>query len=598
MAASASEKVLGIDLGTTNSAAAVYEGSGAISIPSQDGASTGGKMFPSVVAFMPDGSVVVGEKAKRQMSVNPQGTVLEIKRKMGTEYRVKIDGKSYTPQQISALILERIKSDSEAYLGAPAKKAVITVPAHFNDNQRQATMEAGAMAGLDVIRIINEPTAACLAYGLDRAAASGKQKMRIMVFSFGGGTHDVTTMEIDGETYKVLATSGDTQTGGADIDNAIVEKLANQFYNETGVNLRTNLSAMVRLKEAAEKAKIELSNALQAEVGVPFLATVGGVQKHLKYELTKAELEQIALPIVKRVDTTIRTVLIDSRLSPEDIDKLILIGGQTKMPLVRKVVEDYMGKEAEEGVDPMQCVAIGAAYQGAVLSGKLSYRLLDVTPLTLGIEDAAGTVQKIIYRNTPIPVFRSQSFTTAEDNQTEVNIHVVQGERTMAEDCVSIGRFDLEGFAARPKGGTQIVVGFEIDANGIMHVSAKELASGKEQKVNITGRMKISDEERKRLIEESRLFSGKDKARREEALLKSNAQGLIYKAKQIQEELLIPNERLVKINSDMAELREIMARPLDYDAKNEKLDLLKSKMVAFADLINETIEVYEMGEAA
>ncbi|HUK74931.1 MAG TPA: Hsp70 family protein [Nitrososphaerales archaeon] len=595
---SAPEKILGIDLGTTNSAAAVYEGSGAISIPSQDGEAVQGKMFPSVVAFMPDGTVVVGEKAKRQMSVNPHGTILEIKRKMGTEYKVEVNGQKYSPEQISSFILRKIKSDSEAFLGAVARKAVITVPAHFNDNQRQATMEAGAMAGLEVIRIINEPTAACLAYGLDRAAATGPGKMRIMVFSFGGGTHDVTTMEIEGETYKVLATSGDTQTGGADIDNAIVQRLANQFYNETGVNLRESLPAMVRLKEAAEKAKIELSDELTVEVGVPFLANVGGVQKHLKYELTQAELEQIALPIVKRVDKTIKTVLIDSRLAPEDIDKLILIGGQTKMPLVRRVVEEYMGKAAEEGVDPMQCVAIGAAYQGAVLAGKLNYKLLDVTPLTLGIEDAAGTVQKIIYRNTPIPVSKSQSFTTREDNQTEVSIHVVQGERTMAADCVSIGRFDLEGFAPKPRGATQIVVGFEIDANGILKVSAKELSSGVERKVNITGRMKISEEERRRLIEESKSFSGIDRARREEALLQSNGDQLIYKARKIQEELLLPPDRVAQLNKVCAELKEIMELPLDFSQENTKLDNLKVKMVELADLINDSIDVYEMGEAA
>src|SRR5271169_2552435 len=597
MASSAPEKILGIDLGTTNSAAAVYEGSGAISIPSQDGEAVGGKMFPSVVAFMPDGSVIVGEKAKRQMSVNPHGTILEIKRKMGTEYKVEINGQKYSPEQISSLILRKIRSDSEAYLGASARKAVITVPAHFNDNQRQATMEAGAMAGLEVIRIINEPTAACLAYGLDRAAV-GQGKMRIMVFSFGGGTHDVTTMEIEGETYKVLATSGDTQTGGADIDNAIVHRLANQFYNETGVNLRENVPAMVRLKEAAEKAKIELSNELTVEVGVPFLATVGGVQKHLKYELTQAELEQIALPIVRRVDSTIRTVLLDSRLAPEDIDRLILIGGQTKMPLVRRVVEEYMGKVAEEGVDPMQCVAIGAAYQGAVLAGKLNYRLLDVTPLTLGIEDAAGTVQKIVYRNTPIPVSKSQSFTTREDNQTEVSIHVVQGERTMAADCVSIGRFDLEGFAPRQRGATQIVVGFEIDANGILNVSAKELSSGVEQKVNITGRMKISQEERDRLIEESKVFAGIDRARKEEALLIGNGDQLIYKARKIQEELLLPADRIAQLNRVCADLKAIMELPLDYSQENAKLDNLKAKMVELADLINDSIDVYEMGEAA
>jgi molecular chaperone DnaK len=592
------EKILGIDLGTTNSAAAVYEGSGAISIPSQDGEASGGKMFPSVVAFMPDGTVVVGEKAKRQMSVNPHGTIFEIKRKMGTEYKVEVNGQKYSPEQISSFILRKIKSDSEAYLGASARKAVITVPAHFNDNQRQATMEAGAMAGLEVIRIINEPTAACLAYGLDRAAATGPGKLRIMVFSFGGGTHDVTTMEIEGETYKVLATSGDTLTGGADIDNAIVQRLANQFYNETGVNLRDNLPAMVRLKEAAEKAKIELTSELTVEVGVPFLANVGGVQKHLKYELTQAELEEIALPIVKKVDKTIRSVLIDSRLAPEDIDKLILIGGQTKMPLVRRVVEQYMGKTAEEGVDPMQCVAIGAAYQGAVLAGKLNYKLLDVTPLTLGIEDAAGTVQKIIYRNTPIPVSRSQSFTTAEDNQTEVSIHVVQGERPMAVDCVSIGRFDLEGFAPRARGSTQIVVGFEIDANGIMNVSAKELASGVEQKVNITGRMKISEEERRRLIEESKMFSAIDHARKEEALLIGSGDLLIYKAKKIQGELFLPPERIAQLDKVSAELKAVMSLPLDDAEENVKLGSLKAKMVELADLINDSIDAYEMGEAA
>jgi molecular chaperone DnaK len=591
------EKILGIDLGTTNSAAAVYEGSGAISIPSQDGEAVGGKMFPSVVAFMLDGTIVVGEKAKRQMSVNPRGTVLEIKRKMGTEYRVEAHGKEYSPEQISALILSKIKSDSEAYLGTTTRKAVITVPAHFNDNQRQATMEAGALAGLEVIRIINEPTAACLAYGLDRAAVT-QGKMKIMVFSFGGGTHDVTTMEIEGETYKVLATSGDTLTGGADIDNAVVERLANQFYNETGVNLRDSLPAMVRLKEAAEKAKIELSGELTVEVGVPFLAEVGGVQKHLRYELTQAELEEIAGPIVKRVERTIRTVLIDSRLGAEDIDRLILIGGQTKMPLVRKVVEQFMGKVAEEGVDPMQCVAIGAAYQGAVLTGKLNYRLLDVTPLTLGIEDAAGTVQKIIYRNTPIPVSKSQSFTTAQDHQTEVSIHVVQGERLMAADCVSIGRFDLEGFAPRPRGATQILVGFEIDANGIMHVSAKELSSGVEQRVNITGKMKISEEERKRLIEESKMFAGIDRARKEEALLTSNAGQLIHKAKKVQEELYIPEERISRLNRVSADLKGVMELPLDYSEENHKLESLKAKMVELADLINDTIDVYEMGEGA
>ncbi len=597
MAISESEKILGIDLGTTNSAAAVFEGNKAVSIPSADGPATGGKMFPSAVAFTSDGSIIVGERAKRQMSVNPHGTVLEIKRKMGTDYKVQVNGKSYTPEQISAYILQKIKSDSESYLGTMLRKAVITVPAHFNDNQRQATMEAGAIAGLEVIRIVNEPTAACLAYGLDRAVGNDG-KLRIMVFSFGGGTHDVTTMEISGETYKVLATSGDTQTGGADIDNVVVERLVDHFLKETGVDLRKNVSAMVRLKEAAEKAKIELSTQLTVEVGVPFLAQVGGAPKHLKYELTQAELEGLALPIVKRVEGTIRSVLIDSRLAPEDIDKLILIGGQTKMPLIRRVVEQYMGKPAEEGVDPMECVAIGAAYQGAVLTGKLNYRLMDVTPLTLGIEDAAGTVQRIIYRNTPIPTSKSQAFTTAEDDQTEVTVHVLQGERQMAVDCVSIGVFDLKGFTPRPRGVPQIVVGFEIDANGILKVSAKELSSGVEHKVTITGRMKISEEERSRLIEEAAKFADEDKARREEAGLLRNADQLLYKAQKVKGDLYIPKERLAKLDEVSEELRKVMRDTAEASDRRVRIDSLKSKMVELADLINDTIDVYEMGEAA
>jgi molecular chaperone DnaK len=598
MSSSGAEKVLGIDLGTTNSAAAVFEGSKPISIPSAEGKAIGGKMFPSVVAFMPDGRIIVGEKAKRQMSVNPRGTILEIKRKMGTDYKVEQNGKMYTPEEVSSLILKKIKADSENYLDTVLHKAVITVPAHFNDNQRQATLEAGALAGLEVIRIINEPTAACLAYGLDRYVAGTKGKLRIMVFSFGGGTHDVTTMEIDGETYRVLATSGDTETGGADIDNAVVARLLAHFQKETGIDLRSNPTAMARLKEAAENAKIQLSTDLTVEAGVPFIAQTLEGPKHLRYELTQAELEELSLPIVKKAEGTIRNVLIDSRLGPEDIDRLILIGGQTKMPLVRKLVEDYLGKAAEEGVDPMECVAIGAAYQGAVLTGKLNYKLLDVTPLTLGIEDAAGTVQKIIYRNTPIPVSRSQIFTTSEDNQTEVSIHVVQGERSMAADCVSIGLFDLEGFAPKPRRVPQILVRFDIDANGVMKVSAKELPSGVEQKVTITGKVKISEEERKRLIEEGRKFATIDHLRREEASLSRNADMLQYKAKQVRDGLLMPHEQKAKLDRVSSELREVLALPSDYEGENKKIPAVKAKIVELADLINETIDVYEMGEAA
>lgn len=594
------DKVLGIDLGTTNSAAAVFEGSRALSIPSVDGRSSGGKMFPSVVAFTADDRVIVGEAAKRQMTINPRGTILEIKRKMGTDYKVNVNGKAYTPQQISALILKKIRSDSEVYLGNEIKKVVITVPAHFNDNQRQATMEAAVLAGLEVVRIINEPTAACLAYGMDKIDSrneDGNGKVKIMVFSFGGGTHDVTTMEVLGDTFKVLATSGDTQTGGADIDNAIVARFASYFQSETGIDVRNNVAAMVRLKEAAEKAKIELSSRLTSNISLPFIADINGIPKHLNYNLTQEELEHLALPIVKRVDNTIKTVLYDSRLGADDIDKLILIGGQTKMPLVRRVVEQFMSKVAEEGVDPMECVAIGAAYQGAVTTGELNYQLLDVTPLTLGVEDAIGTVTRIIYRNTPIPVTKSQIFTTSKDYQTDVTIHVVQGERPMAADCVSIGLFDLEGIPAKTRGVPQIGVTFEIDANGILHVSAREKASGVEHRVTISGRMKLTDEEKKRMMEEAEIFVAADRIRKEEAELMKLSDLLLYKADRVRKEIFLPREVIEKLDKIMNGLKETLEWPADQDY-NKKMDTIKAKIVELTDYINLTVDTYEMGEGA
>lgn len=596
------EKVLGIDLGTTNSAAAIFEGSRATAIPSVDGRSSGGKMFPSVVAFTPDNRVIVGEAAKRQMSINPKATILEIKRKMGTDHKVTINGKTYTPQQISAIILKKIKSDSEVYLGSELKKAVITVPAHFNDNQRQATMEAAMLAGLDVVRIINEPTAACLAYGMDQLDAKdedgGVGKVRIMVFSFGGGTHDVTAMEVYGDTFKVLATSGDTQTGGADIDNAVVQLLVGQFQSETGIDLRNNLAAMVRLKEATERAKIELSTKLTSNISLAFLADANGIPKHLNYDLTQEELERLALPIVKRVENTIKMVLYDSRIGAEDIDKLILIGGQTKMPLVRRVVEKFMSKVAEEGVDPMECVAIGAAYQGAVTTGELNYQLLDVTPLTLGVEDAIGTVTRIIYRNTPIPVRKTQIFTTSKDYQTDVTIHIVQGERTMAIDCVSIGLFDLEGIPAKPRGVPQIEVTFDIDANGILHVSAKEKVSGIEQTITIAGRMKLTDEEKKRMVEEAEIFAASDRLRKEEAEIMKLADLLLYKAERVKAEIFLPMEVREKLDKIASELKGALEWPLAYADYNKKMAMAKVKIIELTDYINLTVDTYEMGEGA
>ena len=570
---SAREKILGIDLGTTNSAAAVVEAGRPVVIPSAEGATPAGKMFPSVVALTKDGQLLVGEPARRQVVTNPDGTVFEIKRKMGTDYRVALSGKDYSPEQLSSYILQKIKHDADAFLGYPVKKAVITVPAHFNDNQRQATKDAGEIAGLEVVRIINEPTAASLAYGLDKA----EKEMKILVFSFGGGTHDATIMEFGKGVFQVLATSGDTQTGGTDIDKAVIQVLLEDFRARTGIDLASDRTAMARLKEAAEQAKIQLSNLTSTDIDLPFIASDSSGPKNLHFTLTRTKLEEVSKPIVSRTENTIRKVMSDAKLSPEQVDKVILIGGMTRMPLVRKFVEEVAGKPAERGVDPMEAVAIGAAIQGAVLAGEIKdILLLDVTPLSLGVETLGGITEHLIEKNATIPTKRSKTFTTAADFQTAVTIHVVQGERSMAADNVSLGMFNLTGIPPSPRGVPQIEVTFDIDANGILTVGAKDMGTGKESKITITASTKLSKEEKERLVKEAESFTEQDKKKREEAELRNEADSILYTAEKTKRDLegKVEKGSLDRVGAAAKELREALGGK-DTAQIREKTESLK-----------------------
>ncbi len=569
-------KIIGIDLGTSNSAAAVVISGKPEVIPAAEGVSLGGKSFPSYVAFTKDGQLLVGEPARRQALLNPEGTVYGAKRKMGTDFKYKIYGKEYTPQQISAFILQKIKTDAESFLGEKITDAVITVPAYFNDNQRQATKDAGAIAGFNVRRIINEPTAACMAYGLDKLSES----LKILIYDFGGGTLDVTVMDFGQGVFQVLSTSGDTQLGGSDMDEAIVNFLADDFKSKEGIDLRKDKSAYIRLRDAAEKAKIELSTVLESDINLPYITATQDGPKHLEYKLTRAKLEELIAPIVARSKTSLDKAVEGAKLSKDEINKIILIGGPTRMPYVRKYVEDYFGKKAEGGVDPMQAVAMGAAIQGAVLTGDIKdIVLLDVTPLTLGLETYGGIMTPLINANATIPTKKSQVFTTAADMQTAVTIHVVQGERPLAKDDVSLGTFNLEGIPPAPRGVPQIEVTFDIDANGILNVSAKDKGTGKSQSISITASNKLSKEQIEKMKKEAEEFAEQDKKEKENIEIFNSGETLAYTAEKTINDAgdKVDKETKDKITGIIKDLREAIANK-DTDKTKELTETLTKEI--------------------
>ena len=515
-------KIIGIDLGTTNSCVAVMEGGEVVVIPNAEGSRT----TPSVVGFSKTGERLVGQVAKRQAISNPERTVLSIKRHMGTDSRVTIDGKSYTPQEISAMILQKLKADAEAYLGEKIEKAVITVPAYFTDSQRQATKDAGRIAGLDVVRIINEPTAAALAYGLDK-----EEDQTILVYDLGGGTFDVSILELGDGVFEVKATSGNNRLGGDDFDQRIIDYLVTEFKKDTGIDLRGDRMAMQRLKEAAEKAKIELSSVTTTNINLPFISADASGPKHLDITLTRAKFEEMTADLVEMTMGPTRQALADAGLQPKDIDKILLVGGATRMPAVQEAIRKFLGKEPHKGINPDECVAIGAAIQAAVLAGEIKdVLLLDVTPLSLGIETLGGVFTKIIERNTTIPTSKSQIFSTAADGQTTVEIHVLQGERPMAADNKTLGRFTLTGIPPAPRGVPQIEVKFDIDVNGIVHVSAKDLGTGKAQSMTITASTNLTEEEIQRMVKEAEKHAAEDARRKEEAEVRNQADSTVYQA--------------------------------------------------------------------
>lgn len=546
-------KIIGIDLGTTNSEVSVVEAGKPTIIKSAEGQS----YFPSIVAFTKDGEMLVGEAAKRQAVTNPEGTIHRIKRKMGKGEKIKIRGKEYTPEQISAYILQKIKKDAEDFLGDKVKDAVITVPAYFNDDQRQATKDAGKIAGLNVKRIINEPTAASLAYGLDK---EGDQK--IAVYDFGGGTFDITLMEVGDGVFEVLSTNGDTELGGSDMDQALVDYLAAEFKKKQDVDLRKDPKALQRLTEAAEMAKIELSSTLQTDINLPYITVVDNEPKHLEIKLNRAKLEEIIGSFIEKTEGPCKQALKDAKLKASEIDHIVLVGGTTRIPLVKEKVEKIFGKTPKRDVDPMECVAIGAAIQAGVLSGDIDKDivLLDVTPLTLAIETLGNVATPLIDRNTTIPTKKSKIFSTAADNQTSVEINVLQGERPMAPDNKSLGRFHLDGILPAPRGIPQIEVTFDIDTDGILNVSAKDLGTGKHQSIRITGSTKLSDEEITKMKKEAEEHAEEDKKRKEKVEIRNNGDALAVNAKKMLDELKdkISDDDKKKIETSIKELQEAL----------------------------------------
>ena len=570
-------KIIGIDLGTTNSAVAVMEGGTSTIIPNSEGNRT----TPSIVAFSKDGERLVGETAKRQAITNPDRTIASVKREMGTDWKTpEIDGKTYTPEEISAMILQKLKSDAENYLNDTVTNAVITVPAYFTDAQRQATKDAGQIAGLKVDRIINEPTAAALAYGMDKETDQSK----IMVYDLGGGTFDVSILEVGDGVFEVLSTRGNNKLGGDDFDNALVDYLASEFKKESGVDLTKDLTAMQRLKDAAEKAKKELSSTVSTTVSLPFITAVDGQPVHLEQTVSRAKFDELTKHLVEATRKPVEDALKDAGLSHNDIEKVLLVGGSTRVPAVQELVKNLIGREPQRDINPDECVALGAAIQGGVLSGEVKdLLLLDVTPLSLGIETLGGVATKLIERNTTIPTKKSQVFTTAADGQTEVDIHVVQGEREMAADNTTLGRFQLTGIPAARRGVPQIEVTFDIDANGIVNVTAKDQGSGKEQKITITSSSNLSEEEIDRKVKEAEQFAEEDKKKKEGIDAKNNAENLVYQARKTMEDAKLEGSEKEEMEAEINKLEEAI--------KADDIDDIKAKTEAL------TQKIYSMSEA-